>query len=318
MIISMQQDKVFIDAKGASELVVFDGKGVLIFSSWEIEKKSASLFLFLQELVKKAIKEKKKRSVFFKNVENKTIEASSFYDHNDGKVYIVLKCNREEPPSIVDFISIASHELKTPLTILKGYAETLQDFPNLAEDQRIKIAEKIVEVTHRFESIIDSLIKLSSLEREKKVSFQKCNLLSILSDIRKKYVYDKTAKFEIVSREEIPAVLGDTGLLEIAFRNIIENAIKYSLNAPEVLVEISRDKDKVIISFKDKGIGIDAKDLPFLFDKFFTVNRSHDKKVSGFGIGLSIVKKITDLHSATVDVLSEVDKGSTFNIIIKI
>ena len=102
--------------------------------------------------------------------------------------------------------------------------------------------------------------------------------------------------------------------MELAIRNLIENSIKYSQEDVKVEIFLKREKEKISLSIKDSGNGIEAKDLPFVFNRFYTADKARSRKYGGVGLGLSLVKKIIEKHGGTVGILSEVKKGTEVTI----
>ena len=127
---------------------------------------------------------------------------------------------------------------------------------------------------------------------------------------------DMTVSVELPRVSGNPFVLGDAETLEQVFTNLISNAIKYNKPNGSVRIEIREEPESVIIEIQDTGIGIPKENLPFIFDQFYRVNRKEGQKTKGTGLGLSIAKKIVDLHGGSIQVTSELGKGSTFTVVL--
>jgi signal transduction histidine kinase len=119
--------------------------------------------------------------------------------------------------------------------------------------------------------------------------------------------YTKKISIDLNIEDEEYIIKGDKTLLKIAISNLIENSIKYG--ATKLIITLKKEKNKIILSIKDNGIGIPKDKLPFIFDEFYRVDESRNKKVKGFGLGLSIVKSIINLHNGKIKLLSEENKG---------
>ncbi len=204
-----------------------------------------------------------------------------------------------------DFATIASHELRAPVTIIRGFAEVLQNHPDLTQEKIHEVSEKIVGASVRLERMLQALLRLSDIESE--APFQEVKLRPLVeackSAVLMKY---PAARISIDCDAEDVATIGDADLLELAIINLLENGIKYSEGRMEV--HISEGK----IAFQDHGIGIAAKDLPHIFDPFYAVDKKKSRKLGGAGLGLSIVKAIVEKHGGKVSVTSEVGRGSLF------
>lgn len=217
-----------------------------------------------------------------------------------------------------DFIANASHELKTPLTIVRGFAEALHDNSELPRDTVEDITSKIVRNCERMNHIIIDLLTLSDVENIPESRMQPLDLSDVIGKCCKtvKEVYPH-AKIELVnvSNQEMKFV-GDTYLLELAFNNLIENAAKYSKEEPFIQVNMEKIDKWIKITVKDNGIGIPKEDLEHVFERFYTVNKAHSRKLGGSGLGLSIVETIINKHFGKVTVTSEINKGTTFTVLL--
>ncbi|MDP1608738.1 MAG: ATP-binding protein [Chlamydiales bacterium] len=215
-----------------------------------------------------------------------------------------------------DFVANASHELRTPITIIRGFAETLQDLPNLSPEMFREITEKIVRTCGRLDRLVKSLLILSDIENLSEDSFQPCDLLSLIEHCKNTLltVYPDVSVHIQQKGARARAVI-DSDLLDLAIMNLLENAVKYSPAPAQIEIFLEAEgNDKARIVVQDHGIGIPEKDLPHVFDRFYTVDKARSRKSGGAGLGLSIVKTIIDKHRGTIDVRSELGKGSCFTI----
>jgi len=218
-----------------------------------------------------------------------------------------------------DFVENVSHEIKTPLTTIKGFVETLRhgamDHPKKAE-RFLGIIEKHV---NRLVAIIEDLLNLSKIEKEgelKKIKLEKGRIKDVIQtaiQVCQTKAQRKKIRIDLMCEDEISARI-DPLLLEQAVVNLLDNAIKYSKKKSSVQVEaILKDKE-IIISFHDYGIGIAQKHLPRLFERFYRVDKARSRKLGGTGLGLAIVKHIVQAHGGHVTVESIPGEGSTFSI----
>lgn len=215
-----------------------------------------------------------------------------------------------------DFVANASHELRTPITIIKGYSETLHDVPHLNPEQIAEITEKIERNCERMENLVTNLLTLADIENIPESRFHEIDLISLLDNCIHTIlsVYPE-AQIEMKKSREKIIIGADAGLLELAFINILDNAVKYSPSPAQIHVTVDvNEEEEAVIQFQDKGKGIPPEDLDHIFDRFYRVDKTHSRKLGGAGLGLSIVKTIITKHDGTIQVSSAVDQGTTFRI----
>ncbi len=218
-----------------------------------------------------------------------------------------------------DFIANASHELKTPITIIQGFAETLHDNVTLPKETLVDISEKIFHSSLRMGRIIHNLLTLASIENTQDAQIAPCDLVELIETCKNTLQSVHTsAEVTIHYNTALDyTIKADEALLEIALSNLLENAAKYSKETPKIEVHIDRMEDFVKIAIKDNGIGIPENDLERIFERFFRVSKMQSKKIGGSGLGLSIVATIVEKHCGKISVESTLGKGSTFTIHIK-
>nr|WP_320049057.1 ATP-binding protein [uncultured Desulfuromonas sp.] len=216
-----------------------------------------------------------------------------------------------------DFVANVSHELKTPITAIKGFVETLLDgaLDNRDEsEQFLKIVERQVE---RLSVIIEDLMSLSRIEQgeeNERFDLEPGKLSEVISES----VNDCTVLAEglgITLKQELDAGLMsplNAPLLEQALTNLLENAIKYSPAESTVTIRCYEEGNRAIVRVSDHGCGIDAEHLPRLFERFYRVDKARSRQAGGSGLGLAIVKHIVQIHHGRVSVESTPGKGSDF------
>lgn len=215
-----------------------------------------------------------------------------------------------------DFVANASHELRTPITIIKGFAETLSDIPDMSTEMRLDIVEKIGRNCQRMESLVKSLLTLADIENLPETRFHPTDLISMLENCRHtvRSVYPD-AQITIEKTEEKLIIGADASLLELAINNLLDNAAKYSDPPAKITIKIeSANEDELRIKISDKGKGIPPEDLEHIFDRFYRVDKTHSRRLGGAGLGLSLVKTIISKHDGTIEAASELDRGTTFTI----
>ncbi len=243
---------------------------------------------------------------------------------NPGEVYLLLfrevtEIKRTERLR-KDFVANASHELRTPVTMIKGFAESLVDTPDLSESHRTSFLSKIHKNALRLQALVDDLLSLSELEGSEQPIHPTNNKLSevirgidlYLQD--KPYVDARKLKFSLV--EEKDGFPFDAIKVAMAIGNLIDNAFKYAGNFSEVRVSttLSEDGENITCTVADDGIGIPEKDLERIFERFYVVDKGRSREKGGTGLGLSIVKHVTEAHGGKVYASSEPGTGTTFSL----
>ncbi len=214
-----------------------------------------------------------------------------------------------------DFVANASHELRTPITIIKGFAETLEDLPELPREMVVDITEKIVRNCQRMDTLVKNLLTLADLENLPESRFQECDLVALAETCKQvvRAVYE-TAQIQIEKSSESIVVAADPDILELAIINILDNAAKYSNPPAKITVKLDQKGEEATIAISDRGIGIPPADLEHIFERFYTVDKARSRRLGGAGLGLSIVWTIIEKHHGTISVTSTVGEGTTFTI----
>jgi len=218
-----------------------------------------------------------------------------------------------------DFVANVSHELKTPVTSIKGFVETLLDGAMKDPVGAEKFLKIVLRQADRLAAIIDDLLVLSSLEQEKDantVVLEQGHIAGVLRDaieVCSVKAGEKMVKINLDCSEQLTARI-NPALLEQAMVNLIDNAVKYSGEETTVDVRASKTGDKVVIEVKDRGPGIEKIHLSRIFERFYTVDKARSRQLGGTGLGLSIVKHIALAHKGDVSVDSVPGQGSTFSI----
>ncbi|SNR61205.1 sensor histidine kinase [Desulfurobacterium atlanticum] len=216
-----------------------------------------------------------------------------------------------------DFIANVSHELKTPVATLKVLMETLEDECDENETAK-EFIKKAQDRIKYMEQLIQDLITLTMLETSKGILFENksINLSNLLSRIvEETSVIAKRKNVTVVL--DVPEKLevkGDERLFYFIFKNLIDNAIKYNHEGGKVEIKYSTLPKEQVISVCDTGPGIPKSHLPFIFERFYRVDKSRSRKLGGTGLGLSIVKLAVEKLNGKVDVESEVGKGTCFKV----
>ncbi len=218
-----------------------------------------------------------------------------------------------------EFASNVSHEIKTPLTAIKGFAETLRN----GALNHPKEAERFVEIienhANRLIAIVEDLMKLSMIEQKterKEIEFKKCHLKPVLDSaiqICQAKADEKAIKILLSCDPLIEARL-NAALMEQAFVNLLDNAIKYSGPKSKIEINVHETGSETKISFRDHGIGIGKEHFSRVFERFYRVDASRSRRHGGTGLGLAITKHIVNAHSGRITVESVQGEGSIFTI----
>ena len=215
-----------------------------------------------------------------------------------------------------EFVANVSHELKTPVTAVKGFAETLLEgalYNSKACEEFVGI---IGEEAERLNRLINDLLSLSRIEsREMKLQLELLELgpeiRQIADKIKPRFQKKELALSVAASGHQVVA-LADRDRLEQVLLNLLENSLMYTPSGGRVEVGVKESDGLVVVSVSDTGIGIPPDDIPRIFERFYRVDRARSRKLGGTGLGLAIVKHIVETHGGRVWVESEVGKGSTF------
>ncbi|MBW7459795.1 HAMP domain-containing histidine kinase, partial [Paenibacillus sepulcri] len=214
------------------------------------------------------------------------------------------------------FISNVSHEIQSPLTSIRGFAQALQQEEGLGLDQRKHYYTIIETESARLSKLSDNLLKLTSLESDK-------HPFEI-----KRYRLDKQLRSMILACEpqwvekdilmdvdlgEIN-ITADEDLMSQVWMNMLSNSIKFTPEGGTITIEAEYAEDGAVIRISDNGTGIAQEDLPYIFERFFKGDKSRNRQTSGSGLGLSIVKRIIDMHGGEVSVSSTCGIGTTFTV----
>ncbi len=234
-----------------------------------------------------------------------------------GAVIVILDVTEKEEREKLrrEFTANVSHELKTPLTSISGFAEIIKNKIAKPEDIE-RFANNIYEESQRLIALIGDIIKLSQLDENiMQDEMEYIDLFDVVKDViqRLKAQADKKDVSIELDIDHAP-VKGVRQILEEMIYNLCDNAIKYNKNGGKVIIILDKNKQGIRLSVKDTGIGIAPKEQERVFERFYRVDKSHSKEISGTGLGLSIVKHAALFHNATVTLESEFNKGTTVNI----
>lgn len=219
-----------------------------------------------------------------------------------------LKEKREE------FTSNVTHELKTPLTIISGFAELLKS-GNVEEEKTKEFGGIIYKQSTNLQRLIDDLLKISKLEANDAVIIEELSLDELGDEVCDDLSIEiKNKNLNLVKDFDRVKAKVNGEMIKEAMMNLLTNAIKYNRDGGEIKFKIAKEDVFALVQISDNGIGIEEELLDRIFERFYVVDHSRSKKISSTGLGLSIVKHIVEAHGGRIEVTSEVGKGSTFTI----
>jgi two-component system phosphate regulon sensor histidine kinase PhoR len=217
-----------------------------------------------------------------------------------------------------EFVANVSHEIKTPVTSIKGFAETLLDGALDDPEDAERFARIIVGQADRLNSIVEDLLALSSVEQigPGAIDLQEASVTDVLQvavEVCNAKAQARGVELELQAAGEIYTAISPP-LLEQAVVNLVDNAVKYSPVGGVVTVSLTSSEDEIVIAVRDHGCGISGQHLPHLFERFYRVDKARSRELGGTGLGLAIVKHIAHAHGGRVSVTSSLGSGSTFSI----
>jgi Signal transduction histidine kinase len=250
-----------------------------------------------------------------KDLNSKLVEANRLIsierDRAKQKISVLEELNRLKN----EFVSNISHELRTPLASIIGFSETISSDPAMPDETRNEFIEIILSEGKRLARLINDILDLSKIEGGK-IELAKNNndVIKILHEAieaNQKTAELKNLAFTYDMPEDEVILFCDRERILQVFNNVISNAIKFTEEKGRVKIIVQNFYKELEVIISDTGVGIPAKDIPHIFDKFFRVERP-GTEIAGTGLGLVFVKQIVDSHNGLVTVQSEVNKGTTF------
>jgi len=214
-------------------------------------------------------------------------------------------------------IANVSHDLRTPLATLHGYIETLlMKEPRLSEAERKSYLKIAIRHCDRLNKLVDELLELAKLESDEiNLTREAFNLNELLLDVAQKFqlkAKEKGIDLATQVSPDLPFVNADIGLIERVLENLIENAINYTPEGGSVSLNLTLEDQNISIQISDTGSGIPEGELPYIFNRFYQLDRSRKNESGHSGLGLAITKKILELHGRTIEVRSVLNSGTTF------
>ncbi len=210
-----------------------------------------------------------------------------------------------------NFVSDASHELRTPIAVIQGYADLLDRWGKKDPSVIEEAIEAMKQESQNMKSIVEQLLYLARLGSFKPI-LKEFNLSEVINDVVSAYELTCTDKTITTRIDERIIVYTDRALVVEVIRIIVDNAIKYTPSGGKIDISTYSSQDNVYVSIADNGIGISADDLPHIFDRFYRCDKARGRESGSTGLGLSIAKSIVDMLNGEISVTSKLGKGTTF------
>ncbi len=236
-----------------------------------------------------------------------------FHDVTELKKYERLR---------TEFVANVSHELKTPLTSIKGFVETLQSGAIEDKENASRFLEIIAKQTQRLENLVNDLLILSSLEsKDIEMNLTQAHITSVIFSVvlmKKKQIEQLKHNLMIDIPSDLPLLMIDTQRMEQVFLNLLDNAVKFTPAGGEIQIKGVLEGQYVRVDVVDNGPGIFSEDLSRIFERFFRVDKSRSQETGGTGLGLSIVKHIVEAHQGKVTAESILGGGARFCVLLPV
>lgn len=213
-----------------------------------------------------------------------------------------------------DLMANVSHDLKTPLTMIKAYAEMSMDLHSNNEEKRKQDMNTIIQETDRLTILVNDILELSKMQSNMEIEKEEFDLIELTKEILQRYqLYQETENYQFIfnHNKESIMILADKKKIEQVIYNLINNAINYTGEDNKVEINIKEEKD-ILVEIKDTGKGIKEEDLPYIWDRYYKNKKKHKRNLIGTGLGLNIVKTILETHNYPYGVKTKKDKGTTF------
>ncbi len=215
-----------------------------------------------------------------------------------------------------DLMANVSHDLKTPLTMIKAYAEMAIDLHSKNKKKQKEDIEIITSETDRLSLLVEDILELSKMQSNiENLNIEEFDLISLSEEILKKYnLYQETENYKFIfnHNEEKIKIAADKKKIQQVIYNLLNNAINYTGEDNTITLNINKNKDKILVEIIDTGKGIKEEDIPYIWDKYYKNKKKHKRNLIGTGLGLSIVKNILEMHNYKYGVKTKQNEGTNF------
>mgnify|MGYP000862496413 FL=1 len=322
---NMREGLILLDAN--SHVISMNASAGRIFGVEAGRMAGSSILALVRDaLVKEAIESAHRGSsadaVFERNGRHYQVLASPVAQNGSATDVVLLMLDITDrytaEMSRREFTANVSHELKTPLTSISGYAEIMRDGLARPEDMKA-FAARICDEANRMIALVNDILELSRLDEHKGLGEKtEVDLLQMAQSVARHFMPRAEEKGIILSVDGMDlSVYGYPALLNEMIANLVDNAVKYTDREGAVRISVDQRDNSIVLSVCDTGIGIPEEHQPHVFERFYRVDKSHSKATGGTGLGLSIVKHIAAVHDADIRLESEVGKGTCVRILFK-
>jgi len=322
---NMREGLILLDAN--SHVISMNASAGRIFGVEAGRMAGSSILALVRDaLVKEAIESAHRGSsadaVFERNGRHYQVLASPVAQNGSATDVVLLMLDITDrytaEMSRREFTANVSHELKTPLTSISGYAEIMRDGLARPEDMKA-FAARICDEANRMIALVNDILELSRLDEHKGLGEKtEVDLLQMAQSVARHFMPRAEEKGIILSVDGMDlSVYGYPALLNEMIANLVDNAVKYTDRGGAVRISVDQRDNSIVLSVCDTGIGIPEEHQPHVFERFYRVDKSHSKATGGTGLGLSIVKHIAAVHDADIRLESEVGKGTCVRILFK-
>lgn len=220
----------------------------------------------------------------------------------------------QEPNDWAEIISIVAHDLKTPITAVKGFIELIK-YSGPMNERQDYFSDRALSALRQMEHLVARLLELAWIDADRPLEPQLCNLNAVIDDtvaLLSDYAERRSITLHLEIAPDLGKLEADERRLEQVMMNLISNAVKYNRRGGDVWIRAQGNEDSIDVTVRDSGFGIAPEDLPNIFERFYRSQSSQDESIEGTGLGLSIVKSIVEKHGGRVWVDSVIDVGTTF------
>jgi len=216
-----------------------------------------------------------------------------------------------------DFVANVSHEFRTPLTAIQGFAETLLAGAIDDSQNRTRFLEIILEHSRRLARLTEDLLMLSKMDAERlELEIRRLSVSQLIEsclETAQRRAAEKDLRISVNTPQRLPDIAGDRRRLAEVLQNLLDNAIQYTLPGGQIILSAETGESEVVLTVSDTGIGIPKADQPRIFERFYRVDVARSREAGGTGLGLAIAKHLVEVHGGRLWVDSEVGQGSQFH-----
>ncbi|WP_240452327.1 ATP-binding protein [Virgibacillus sp. YIM 98842] len=329
---NLESGLVLVDAKGYIHFV--NRKFIMMFGKTPKDYKG---YLYYDVLDSEVIHETVQNTFLYeKNVKDsfshyrgldhvytEVVGAPIFNERNMLKGAVIMLYDITEMKKLElmrkDFVANVSHELKTPITSIKGFAETMLDDPANQSEPNREFLEIMYNESERIQLLIEDLLILSRLEREDfrldKIDTDMSKVAEEVKPIIEHKAEEKNIGFYTEIQDGI-RLYADKEKIKQVIINLLDNAINYTADEGRIDLRVYETEENAIIEVEDTGIGIERDAIPRIFERFYRVDKARSRNTGGTGLGLAIVKHVVELHEGKIDIISEPNKGTTMRVLL--